>query len=341
MIASPNHLSLITGVNVRGVWIEPVPKFITGELKLWAAVSSVTSVRIPGYWIHKKGSSMPIDAAPVPGEKVVYALHGGGFISLSASPEDPTAAIARGLLKHADSIHRVFSVEYRLSSNKPLNVANPFPAALLDTLAGYNYLVNVVGFSPADIIVEGDSAGGNLALALIRYLIEHANTAINLPSPPSALILLSPWCDLGHSHFGPDSSASTCVDSDYIYVPDGENFYKHRYVVGAFTGPHGIGAANTNVYISPASLKLPQKADFSGFPRTFIVAGGAEVLRDQIRTLRDKMVGDLGEGDGLSKDEGKVRYHEAPDGIHDYLVFSWHEPERTETLRLIAKWVAQ
>jgi hypothetical protein len=35
--------------------------------------------------------------------------------------------------------------------NTPDLIANPFPAALLDVLAGYNYLVNDVGFSPSDI----------------------------------------------------------------------------------------------------------------------------------------------------------------------------------------------
>ena len=53
-------------------------------------------------------------------------------------------------------------------------------AALIDALAGYNYLVNTVGFHPTRIILEGDSAGGNLALALTRYLLEHRNPVSDL-----------------------------------------------------------------------------------------------------------------------------------------------------------------
>jgi len=49
----------------------------------------------------------------------------------------------------------------------------------------------------------------------------------------------------------------------------------------------------------------------------------------------------LGEGNGVEPDDGKVRYFEAPDGIHDYLVFTWHEPERTNTFKAINKWVAE
>jgi hypothetical protein len=48
---------------------------------------------------------------------------------------------------------------------------------------------------------------------------------------------------------------------------------------------------------------------------------------------------DLGEGNGVKEGEGKVRYFEAPDGFHDYLVFAFHEPERTDTLVGINKWV--
>ncbi|KAJ3932925.1 MAG: Alpha/Beta hydrolase protein [Lentinula lateritia] len=117
----------------------------------------------------------------MPGEKVIYNLHGGGYITFSAHPSDMIAAIARGLLQHVDSVHCVFSSEYRLSSGEGVRAQNPFPAALIDALAGYVYLVNTVKFDPADIILVGDSAGGNLALALTRYLIEHQNSGLGRP----------------------------------------------------------------------------------------------------------------------------------------------------------------
>ncbi|TFK44786.1 Alpha/Beta hydrolase protein [Crucibulum laeve] len=335
-IKMPNHLAITPGVDVNGVWVGAVPQLIGGELKKWAEAVSVTSVRVPGYWTHKKGSSIKVAAPPQPGEKVVYALHGGAYIRLSAHPTDPTAAIARGLLKHVEPVHRVFSVEYRLSADKPFKPAFPFPAALLDALAGYNYLVNVIGFSPSDIIIAGDSAGGNLALALTRYLVEYRESSeVKLPGPPSGLLLLSPWGDLGKTQESlPHSSATTRRASDYVGPGPGFNYAKR-----AFLGSHGPGFAEHNRYISPASLDPSLSIDFIGFPRTFIVAGGAEVLVDQIRTLGDRMIRDLGEGNGVQQDDGKVRYYEAPDGVHDYLAFTWHDPERTDTLTEISKWV--
>jgi len=260
-------------------------------------------------------------------EKVAYLLHGGAYTRLSAHPSDPTAGIARGLLERVDSVHRTFTIEYRLSSTKPYKEENPFPAALLDALTGYNYLVNTLHIPPSDIIVEGDSAGGNLALALIRYLVEHP--VPTLP-PPGLLLLLSPWVDLGTSHAYPGSSYYTCSNSDYIVMTTPS---LSLYPIVAFSGPFGLGATEINRYISPASTFISD-ISFTNFPPTFISAGGAEVLRDSIRTLYQKMAKDVGD---------KVRYLEAEDGVHDFVVFDggWHEPERTDTLTAIAQWVSE
>jgi acetyl esterase/lipase len=101
----------------------------------------------------------------------------------------------------------------------------------------------------------------------------------------------------------------------------------------AFVGPHGLGAAGINRYISPASLSVT--ASFTGFPRTFIIAGGAERLYDIIITLKNRMVADMGEGGG----DGQVTYYEGPDAVHDYIAFAWFDPETTDTLQAIAEWL--
>jgi acetyl esterase/lipase len=303
----------------HGVWLEPIDAdLIMGDVKTWAVAASVTPARIPGYWLGRSGENtdLPSGAPPAPGEKVIYALHGGAYVVLSAAPGDPTGNIAIGLLEHIPSVRRVFSAEYRLSAGEPAP-RNPFPAALLDALAGYAYLVRVVGFSPADILVEGDSAGGNLALALVRYLVEHRDALAQAGlAPPGGVILLSPWCDLGTSHDAPH--APYLAQSDLI------------------AGPHGFPAADTNLYISPASKHLASPPSFAGWPRTLVVCGGAESFAASIRTLKERMSADMGEGPGA----GRLVYYEAPDGVHDYVMLPWHEPERTATLRAVAEWVA-
>jgi len=330
LIKLPDHRAIEPGVGEYGVWVEAVPDIINDELRSFAAAASIEPIRIPGYWVHEDGFDVKVASSPAPGEKVLYHLHGGGYTRLSAHPSSPTASLPRGLLELAKPIHRLFSIEYRLSSAAPWPVANPFPAALLDALAGYNYLVNVVGFSPADIIVSGESAGGNLAHALTRYLVEnHKSESVKMPGPPGSLILLSPWCDLSASHDTPGSSFRVHQNVDFV-VPD-------SYDTEAFLGSHGSEAGEMNRYISPSCKSLA--VDFEGFPRTFIAAGGAELFLDEIKTLKSRMSRDLGEGDGVTEEDGKVKYVEEPDAVHAYVALAWHEPERGKTMKEVANWI--
>ncbi|KAF9486219.1 alpha/beta-hydrolase [Pholiota conissans] len=209
---------------------------------------------------------------------------------------------------------------YRLVSGAPFKPAHPFLTQLLDAPAGYNYLVNVVGFAPENIFISGDSAGGNLAHALTR------GEGLKPPGPLGGLILLSPWIDLGTTNESlPDGSATKFIGTDYIGDRNGDAMYAKA----AFSGLHGLGILETNSYISPGSLD-PGLVDFKKFPPTIIVAGGAEVLYDSIVTLKERMARDLGD---------KLRYFEAPDGVHDFMIFGWHEPERTNALKEINKWM--
>jgi acetyl esterase/lipase len=288
----------------------------------------VQPTRIPGYWYDKPGADIPIGQKPIPGEKVIYCLHGGGYIVFSAHPNHFMGTIIRNIIQHCQPVQRAFALEYRLSSTDPLPSVNPFPAALIDAIAGYNYLVNTIGFDPSDIIIEGDSAGGNLALALTRYLIENRDRS-EIPAPPSRLILNSPWTDLSNSHDGPNSSMTTNANADYL-----ANFNTMRGLWSrqSFVGPHGLNAAASNHYISPASKSLT--TSFKGFPKTFITVGGAELLYDSIITLKNRMAADMGEGDG----EGQVTCYVATEAAHDFLALPW-EPERTEALQAINKWL--
>ena len=94
---------------------------------------------------------------------------------------------------HNQQFTRAFQLEYRLSQGPPLPSENPFPAALIDAVAGYHYLVKVMGFNPSNILLVGESAGAGLAITLLRYLIQHVPS---LP-PPAATLLASPGADWG------------------------------------------------------------------------------------------------------------------------------------------------
>ena len=321
----PNYLTVRTGDGVKGVWVEPVPSQIVGELKEWAQFAGVQCVRIPGYWISDDKTDHNWQS-----RRVLYYLHGGGYAAGSAHPSDICSNIPRAIMQHSDAITRAFCLEYRLTKSPRDQDPHPFPAALLDVIAGYIYLVRHVHISPSDIVVAGDSAGANLALALTRYLLENqSRNDVDLPSPPSALILCSPWVDYSGSDIKDGGSPITNRDLDVIETA-GTTILR---LIDNYVGPHGLHAARSNRYLSPAAQTPEMKSiSFHGFPRTLIAVGGFETMRDQSRVLYERMARDLGKA---------VHYYEMEEAVHDLLIFSWyHEPDRVKLLRAIASWIS-
>ena len=125
--------------------------------------------------------------------------------------------MAKKLLKHTPATH-VFCPQYRLSTLPVSKTSNPFPAALQDSLTSYLYLLNDLKISPKNIILSGDSAGGNLAIALLRYITDYGSE-LGLPAPSSAL-LWSPW--------------TNPADTSGSYVHDNRN-YATDYISPPFT----------------------------------------------------------------------------------------------------------
>lgn len=83
------------------------------------------------------------------------------------------------------------ALEYSLVSRSDNEPVHPFPTQLLEALSAYYHLVHELDIPPNRIILIGDSAGGHLALALQRYLLQS-----NILPSSGGLILFSPWCDL-------------------------------------------------------------------------------------------------------------------------------------------------
>ncbi|KZV84715.1 alpha/beta-hydrolase [Exidia glandulosa HHB12029] len=289
------------------VWIEPVGEdFIVDEIADARRANRTRLARISGYWLGQRDAKGRFGQPAAPGERVLYSLHGtifliGGFLA------------------------RAVNLEYRLSSAAPYAAANPFPTALLDALAGYRYLVHGLGFSPKNIIIEGDSAGAHLGMTLIMYLIK--SHFQDLP-PPGGLLMLSPTLDWGNTHdLDPLSSMKVNHFCDYIY-----RVFANGYTGRALLGLLPQSELATNAYLSPASLKLPHvPGRFGGFPPTCIIAGNAEVALDQMRIARHRISQD--------NDEGTVTYHEYPDAIHDWLTMSYFEPQGSAALADIQQWI--
>ncbi|KXS19022.1 alpha/beta-hydrolase [Gonapodya prolifera JEL478] len=112
---------------------------------------------------------------------VVIYIHGGAMtISNPETYRTTTQEIALGGFK-------VLAVDYHLSPEVQ------FPSALIDCVNVYNWLLNDQKVSSSHIAVTGDSAGGNLTIALAYYIRDH-----NLPAP-AGYAPLTPWCDFSIS----------------------------------------------------------------------------------------------------------------------------------------------
>ena len=104
--------------------------------------------------------------------------HGGGY-----STGSPLYARTLTTKLASQLSMDVFCFDYRLAPE------HPYPAAVDDAQAAWDYLM-LQGYGAKDIFVAGDSAGGNLALALGLRLKKQKRML------PAGFVLMSPWTDL-------------------------------------------------------------------------------------------------------------------------------------------------
>ena len=125
---------------------------------------------------------------------IILNLHGGAYVAGTGRPDD-CGYLASLYLKFTPASH-IFAPQYRLASN----LGNHFPAALQDAVTALFYLTRTLGYSLAEITLSGDSAGGNLALALLRWVedfgLESGLLAKDKENETfNAVIILSLWAD--------------------------------------------------------------------------------------------------------------------------------------------------
>ncbi|KAI0073107.1 alpha/beta-hydrolase [Panus rudis PR-1116 ss-1] len=305
------------------VWVKATPELIVGEISELAEKNEVKAERTGGFWFGPRGPDGEVGQRASSDEKVVYHLHGGAHVMGTSRPGGDQKDNFAGCLQHLGPKVRVFGLEYRVSSAPPFTAANPFPASLIDAVAGYRYLVGDVGFEPRNIILSGDSAGGGIAINLARYI---ATANLSALPRPGGLILSSPTADWAQTHVGPESSMVRNSSTDVVHKIL-ESGYTLRALVGRFPEEWGAKSA----WISPGGLRAEwEPGMFAGFPRTAIVAGGAEYTLDAIHTFYKRLV----------KDNGKdhIMLIEPVDCTHDPLVLTLNEPERTEAFKQLAAW---
>ena len=202
--------------------------------------------------VHPDVHIAPADVGGVPGEwliagrevlsgRVVLYLHGGGyFFGSPRSHRSLTWRLSRACRA------KVLALDYRQPPDWH------YPAPLIDAVSAYRALL-AQGYKPENIVIAGDSAGGNLTLVTLLSLRDQG-----LPLP-AAGVLISPWTDLTCSG---DTITRNAACEPMIPV-NALRFIAASYSRGA----------------DPASPMLsPAFADLAGLPPLMIQASSCEVL---------------------------------------------------------------
>ena len=184
---------------------------------------------------------------------IILYCHGGGYMTGSAFY---SRSITYKLAEAANK--EIFCFNYRLAPEFK------FPAPLEDAIKAWDYLM-YLGYGARDIVVIGDSAGGNLALTLTMKLKEQGRRM------PGGLVLFSPWTDMT----GTSKSYATKANVDPVLSPE----YIQRAVES-----YAPGEDVRNPYLSP------RFADMSGFPPVYIQVGTNEILYGDSVALNKKLL---------------------------------------------------
>ena len=200
---------------------------------------------LDGEWIYVNRAHMK--------KYVILYCHGGGYSTGSR-------IYARTLTKKLamSTSMDVLSFDYRLAPE------NPYPAAIEDAMKVWNYLM-LLGYGARDVILAGDSAGGNLALSLTLKLKEEKRLL------PRGLVLMSPWTDLTSS----GESHETRAQIDPVL---------HAGYLAEMIRNYAPEEDLNNPFISPLF------GNYEGFPPVYIQVGENEILLDDSVMLYRKLL---------------------------------------------------
>lgn len=225
---------------------------------------------------------------------VILYFHGGGYIF--GSPNVYKSMLAN--LSKRTGMDAVLPVY-------PLSPEHPYPAALNAARAAYDAML-AQGYRPEQIVMGGDSAGGNLVLALLLQLLRDAAPV------PAGVFAFSPITDLTFS----GASASVNAARDVVLPIERAADMAEMFLAGQ---------APTDPMISPVF------AEFKGAPPVWMCVGDTEILLDDTRRVVQRM----------QAQDVAVEMHIERDLPHVWPLFHNLLPEAGATLDQLAGWLTQ
>ncbi|WP_426452592.1 alpha/beta hydrolase [Paenibacillus sp. S-38] len=210
-------------------------------------LASVTDTHAPGpYGDLPLRIYRPVKEGLLP---VIVFFHGGGFVLCSVDKYDP---LCRKLA--AETGCAVVSADYRLAPE------HKFPTAAHEAVFTVKWAAEqgaALGFDVSQIIVAGDSAGGNLAAVAVQQACSD-----DLPGTIIGQILICPMTDFSHEY-----------ESERQYA---SGYFLNRDMLDYFTRHYLRGDADR---LDP--LASPMLGRLSGLPPALLITAEYDPLRDE------------------------------------------------------------
>ncbi|RAQ66628.1 lipase/thioesterase family protein, partial [Aspergillus flavus] len=210
-----------------------------------------------GHWIGNKNA-----------RNVLIWYHGGGFC-LPANV---------GYFKFWESLIQcssaagkdlaVFAVAYTLAPNAQ------YPTQLIQSVEGLRYILTETNRTPANILLGGDSAGGNLAVGVLSHLSSphEAIAKLDVQEPLAGTVLIAPWTSLEVS----TDTKMNCLGD--VITPDVAKPWSQAY----------LGRAKHDYYTDASTAPSSWFKNLKN-QQILVLAGQNEIMLPSIRHFVDKV----------------------------------------------------
>ncbi len=239
--------------------------------------------------------------------KVLYYIHGGCYI---AGLTNNYHSFVRDFCDMEEGI-TVVLLDYKTAPEYQ------YPVQLNEALDLWNELTENRGYRAENIVIGGDSSGGNLALAMMLKIRDEGRKM------PAGAFLLSPWTDMTMSgkSYAQNYRKDVEIGERKADLTDKKRKMLMKSDIYSFIGD----ADRTSPYLSPLF------ASYEGFPPMFFAVGESEMLLDDtlgvVKKLEDANI--------------PVICDRKPDMFHSYVLYKNMMPESRESYLQIKRFVRE
>ncbi|KAL1960854.1 hypothetical protein VTO42DRAFT_5837 [Malbranchea cinnamomea] len=178
-----------------------------------------------------------------PSSKILLYFHGGGYYH---SIQPSHIRFLQQCISQAPAPVSLAILEYTLTTQAP------WPAQLRCAVSATAHLLK--DYSPSQIILGGDSAGGHLALGLLSHILHPDQSPCNdekieLAEPFAGAFLISPWVTVSTSA----PSYTRLANRDHLTIGRVERFTQK---LTASDGPYSLEKLSADPFLSP--LNAPE-----------------------------------------------------------------------------------